>query len=521
MKIERTKNAARNIMFGIVLKVFHIFIPFLMRTAIIHFLGAQYLGLNGLFSSILQVLNLAELGVGNAMVYSMYKPIAEDDRNTICALMGLYRKYYRIIGGLILCMGLMLIPILPKLIKMDTVPDGVSIYILYLLNLSATVFTYWLFAYRNCLLIAFQRVDVNSKVALFISSITYIAQFLILFYLHDFYLYTVTAVVSGIFSNILTAYIVTKLFPGYHPKGYLPRSEINKVNSRVKDLFTSKIGSVIYDSVDTIVISAFLGMTVLAIYQNYFFIVTAIAGFITVIFTSCTAGIGNSLIVESKEKNFIDLKKFSFLICWISGFCASCMLCLYQPFMELWAGTELMLDFKAVVCFVVYFYIRQLNSLLNLYKDASGIWHDDRFRPLCAAMTNLILNLTFVNFWGIYGILLSTVIAILFVGIPWLLHNIFSLIFDYNQLKPYLKLLLKCVSGSFVICMITCYLCSFIQSSLIVTIFFRLIICCCFTNLLFYFVFRKDAEFIQSIELINAMTKGKLGFITYQIIGKS
>ena len=125
-KINRIQNATRNIVFGIILKVYQILVPFLMRTAMIYFMGAQYLGLNSLFASVLQVLNLAELGVGSAMVYSMYKPIAEDDNTTICALMNLYRTYYRAIGMLIAVIGAILTPFIPKLISGD-VPQGINI----------------------------------------------------------------------------------------------------------------------------------------------------------------------------------------------------------------------------------------------------------------------------------------------------------------------------------------------------------------------------------------------------------
>lgn len=162
-KIERTKNATRNIIFGVILKVYQILVPFLMRTAMIYLMGVQYLGLNSLFASVLQVLNLAELGVGSAMIYSMYKPIAEDNNTAICALMKLYRTYYRIIGFIIAAVGLALTPFIPKLISGD-VPQGINIYVLYLLNLGATVLSYWLFAYKNSILQAHQRVDVVSKV---------------------------------------------------------------------------------------------------------------------------------------------------------------------------------------------------------------------------------------------------------------------------------------------------------------------------------------------------------------------
>lgn len=162
MKIERTKNATRNIIFGLVQRIYITFVPFLMRTAMIYIMGVQYLGLSSLFTSILQVLNLAELGVSHAMVYSMYKPIADDDGNKICALMRLYKIYYRIIGAVIGGIGFILTPFVPMLVKGD-LPGGLNIYILYLLNLGATVLSYWLFAYKNSLLIAHQRGDKIQK----------------------------------------------------------------------------------------------------------------------------------------------------------------------------------------------------------------------------------------------------------------------------------------------------------------------------------------------------------------------
>ena len=178
-----------------------------------------------------------------------------------------------------------------------------------------------------------------------------------------------------------------RIYPQFKPKGQIATEEKKAINNRIKDLFTSKIGGIIYDSADTIVISSFLGLTALAIYQNYFYILNAITGLITVVFSACTAGIGNSIVVETKEKNYKDLNKFTFIICWGAGFCAVCLLCLYQPFMELWVGKDLMLSSSAVICFVVYFFVRQLNSLFNTYKDASGMWHEDRFRPLVAALS--------------------------------------------------------------------------------------------------------------------------------------
>lgn len=510
MKIERTQNARRNIIYGGFLKIYQMLVPFLMRTAMIYFMGVQYLGLNSLFTSILQVLNLTELGVGSAMVYSMYKPIAEDDTVTICALMRLYRLYYRIIGIVIAVIGIGLTPFIPYLVKKD-LPAELNIYILYLLNLAATVLSYWLFAYKNALFQAHQRVDITSKITLGTTTIQYAVQLIVIIFLKDYYLYVLTLLFTQAITNIITAVAATKKYQNYRPVGKLESRLVKDINQRIRDLFTSKIGSVVVNSADTIVISAFLGLTILAIYQNYYFILTSITGFVAIIFQSCTAGIGNSIIVETKEKNYNDLKKFTFLICWIAGFCTCCLLCLYQPFMQVWVGKNLILEFSAVICFCIYYFVYEINQLLNTYKDAAGIWHEDRFRPLVTAGANLVLNLITVQFLGIYGVLLSTVLSMLFIGMPWLLHNLFTVLFDRKQLQEYLKSLFGYSVVVFMSC-VGCYLiCQLFHLNIWLTLVVRIIICCLVPNTIYIIMYRKKSEYKQCLQLLDKMTNNKFG----------
>lgn len=517
MKINRTKNAARNIVYGGIYRVYQIVVPFLMRTAMIYFMGVQYLGLNSLFTSILQVLNLAELGVGSAMVYSMYKPVAEDNIEEICSLMRLYRFYYRIIGLVIGILGILILPFLPYLIEGD-IPQDINIYIIYLLNLGSTVLSYWLFAYRNCLLNAYQRGDIINKIMIATSTVQYALQLFVLCFLQNYYLYLIVLLVMQAANNIITAVVTMKMFPEYKPGKKLQHDTVSKINKRIRDLFTAKVGGVVVNSVDTIVISAFLGLEMLAIYQNYFYILNSVMGFITVIFSACTAGIGNSLIIESKEKNFDDLKKFTFIIFWISGFCTCCFLSLFQPFMRLWVGDSLMLGYAAVICLSIYFFIMEINSLLNLYKDAAGIWHKDRFRPLATAMANLCMNLVMVQFWGIYGIILSTVLSALIVGMPWLLNNLFSTLFERKYLNAYLKMLGFYVVVSVIVCCITTLLCNIIKFNEIGTLAMRAVICCVLPNLLFLGIYHNKSEFKESVKLIDRMTNHKFHFLFCHLV---
>lgn len=509
MRIERTKNASRNIAVGMILKIYQILMPFIMRTAMIYFMGVQYLGLNSLFTSILQVLNLAELGVGSAMVYSMYKPISEDDTVTICALMKLYKIYYRAIGLIIAVVGLAITPFVPKLIKGE-VPSNMNVYILYLMNLGATVLSYWLFAYKNCLFQAHQRVDVTSKVMLFTHTVQYVFQFLTIAFIKDYYVYVLVLLITQAMTNVITSVLADKAYPNYKPSGELDRNMSKEINRRVRDLFTSKLGAVIVNSADTIVISAFLGLTVLAVYQNYYFVLTSVIGLVTIIFNACTAGIGNSIITETKEKNFNDLKKFTFIISWIAGFCSCCFLNLYQPFMEIWVGKDLMLEFSAVVCFCVYYYVYEINQLLNTYKDAGGIWHEDRFRPLVTALSNLAMNLIMVNIWGLYGVLLSTVFSMVLIGMPWLFHNLFSTLFLKEQLVSYLKNLFFYIVPVLVANVLSFACCYFVNIGKWGTLIVRFVICMIVPNIVFLIAYRKRSEFSESVLLADKMTRGKL-----------
>ena len=475
-----------------------------MRTAMIYLMGVQYLGLNSLFTSVLQVLNLAELGVGSAMVYSMYKPIAEDDDTTICALMKLYRTYYRMIGLVIAVVGCALTPFIPYLIKSD-VPTGLNIYVLYILNLGATVLSYWLFAYKNSILSAHQRTDVVSKVTLITSTIQYGLQLFVLWAFHNYYLYVIVMLATQALTNIVTAVCADKLYPQFKPKGEVSTEEKNIITKKIKDLFFIKIGSVVVDSADTIVISAFLGLTSLAIYQNYFYIMNSVYGMVGIVFVSITAGVGNSLITESIEKNYNDLRTFTFLLSGILCFCCTCFIGLYQPFMKIWVGDSLMLGFPFVILICIYFYVRLIASIWNVPKDAAGLWHTDRYRALIAAAVNLALNLAMVNYIGLYGILLSTIISVLCISCPWILHNIFKYVYKQRPWS-YLLQIMKYLLCTVVCCTLNHRICTMLNYEGIAGVIIYALISVLISSL-YLIVFCKSQEMKDSIVIVKKVLR--------------
>lgn len=505
MKIERTRNSKRGILFGILLRVYQLLVPFLIRTVIIYYLGVEYLGLNSLFTSVLGVLSLAELGVSTAMVFSMYKPIAEDDTKAICALLQLYKTYYRIIGTVIGVIGLILLPFIPNLIHGD-VPADLNIYILYLLQLTATVLSYWLFAYKASLFHAHQRPDVVSKVGLISSTFQYCLQILALLIWRNYYLYAVVSLLALVLNNLVMAAYANKAYPEYQPKGNPEEGEKKRINRKIRDLFTSKLGYVVNNSVDSVFISVFLGLKVLGIYNNYYYIMNAVMGFLVVVFDSVTAGIGNSLITESREKNFDDLKKFTFIIFWISNFCVCCMLCLYQPFMRIWVGEELMLEFGHVVLLALMFWSQTVRKIWVVVKDAAGVWHQDRYRPLITAGVNLVVNFILVHFIGLYGIMLSTVLAECLVSIPWVLRTVFKYVLPVEH-KAYLVHLTEYI-GMLILSSVACVgLCNLLPLPQFADLAVYLLVCAILSNGLQYIAFRKTFEFRESGKLALAALK--------------
>ena len=502
MKIERTKNAARNILIDGLLKTINMVFPFIMRSILLHYLGVEYLGLNGLFRSLLSFLNLAELGVGSAMVFSMYKPIAEDDTETICALMRLYRTFYRAIGLFIAAVGLAITPFLKNLIN-GNVPPDINLYILYFMNLGCTVITYWLFSYKRSLLYAHQRRDLGSKVTIFCSLTEYALKIVVLIFFRNYYLYLSLQLFSQIANNLLTARQVDKSYPGYSARGHLPKDKVKEIVQRVRDLFTAKFSYVIFSSADTLVISSFLGLASLAIYQNYYFIITSLRTFLDVIISACIAGVGNSLVTESTEKNYRDLGKYTLLFSWIMCVGSAMLLCMYQPFMQIWMGSENLLATNYVICFVIYFYTMGMNMIINMFKDAAGIWHKDRFRPLVAALVNVGLNLATVKSLGLYGVLLSSVVSIVIVQIPWLFHNLFHEVFPRQYMGRYVCLFCSLMLIALFSCVGSWFVCSLLHlgawASLIVNAGISFLI----PNVLFFSVYGRNKMFRESVAQIR------------------
>ena len=466
MKLDFKKNVKRNMLANAISSGIRLLFPFLNRTLFLWLLSSAYLGLNGLFGSILGVLMLAELGFGTAVVCSMYKPVADDDRDLLCAYLKFYRNVYRCVGAAIFGIGLALLPFLGRLVHGD-VPPGINLHVLYLIHLVNTAASYFLFAYRGVVLGAHHRNDVITNIRTAVSVAQYVAVFLILLvmrYVLDcpfatvYYCYVLATIAFTVVQNVLLVTASRRLFPDIEPRGALPPEMRRHVVSDVKSIFMHKVGGVITNSTDNLVISAFLGLVAVAAYGNYYYVITSVGGLVAIVYSSMMGGFGNKIYTESKEENFRLLMRMNRLSMTVVLFCSAMMAALYQPFITLWTKNdpELVRHGLTPVLMVLYFYVMQSRQVLLTFKSAASLWKQDRWKPIVAGVVNLGTNILFViflpNAYKLDGVILSTIIGFVFIQIPWESHVLFREFFGKPESRAYWRAQAGCAALALALC---------------------------------------------------------------------
>lgn len=436
MKSENVKNTTRNIVWGIVNRGVAFLVPFFMRTALIQLLGTEYLGLDSLFSSILQMLNIAELGFSSAIVFSMYKPIATNDSEKICALLNLYRTAYRVIGLLILAVGLLLTPFLPRLIKGD-IPADLNLYLLYFIFLGNTVIGYWMFAYKKSLLSAHQREDLNVNANTIFTLLKNLLQFFLLAIFHDYYLFLLIMPITSAAENLYIEWLTRKRFPQYVCRGPLDRGARKDIFKRISGLMIQRLCRQSRNSMDNIIISAYLGLAQVTMYGNYYTILYGIHTLLECITKAMTASVGRNIVVADTEKNHADMVRFTFMYMWIASVCTVCLFVIFQPFMLLWMGKELMLSRGPVILLCIYLYSLCMGDIRSVYVTSAGLWWEGRFRSAMEAAANILLNILLGRYFGISGIILATILSIVMINFIYGTTIIYRYYFKNRKLYVY------------------------------------------------------------------------------------
>ena len=496
MRFERTRNATNTFIFGLIGRLVMTIGPFITRTTIIYVLGAEYAGLSGLFTSVLSVLNISELGIGAAAAFCMYEPVAKDDKNTICALLAMIRKLYYIVGGVILAGGLALMPLLRYLIK-GNVPIDINIYWLYFLYLLNSAVSYLGFAYKELLFQAYQRGDVLHRLLIWTNAIKYIAQVIALIFLKSYYAFVAILLLCDIFYTIFVGIRSKKVFPQILPMGNLSSDVRKKFWSKVAFLSVHSVSSKLVNSADNIVLSAFSGLTAITLYGNYNYLTGSILSIILIAYSSIAPAVGNVLCTESKDK-LLEIFNSLWLGCtWITVFCTTCFFCLFQPFIStIWLRSEAyLLPMGTVIIICFYFFANAMNQFLTTtYINPAGLWNKTLLRQILAPTINLFLDIILVAKFGVGGVVFASLVASAGISLPYDIVVVYRYILKEKVANGFIKLG-KCIIVLMTTVLVSWPLCHMLSGNGIVGFFLQCVVCLVLPNFVIYCVYRRTDEF--------------------------
>ncbi len=411
----RQKNSILNLVTGFGGRFLVILLRFVTRTVFIYTLGKAYLGINGLFSDILTMLSLTELGIGTAMNYRLYKPIAENDERKVRIVMKFYRQAYMAIGAVIFLLGVCLIPFLPVLISdYSTLATlGIPAVLVFMLYLLKTVFSYLFLAYRSALIRANQKNYINEIIQMGASIVTITAQIIVLVVWQDFILYTVIDLFTEILQNLIASFVATRLYKYafIKEKESLPKAEVTSLFKDCGALFLHRMNGVVLAATDSIVLSANLGLVSVGLYANYVLFKTAIVSLLERFYSACEASMGNLFATHDIETNYKFFELMNFVTIILYGTSCVGIGVVVNEVIEVWIGSDYLLSEVFAVCFGMTILCTGLKRNLSQICDVTGVFQQMWYRPLIGVVLNLVISVILVRSYGITGVVVGTIMA--------------------------------------------------------------------------------------------------------------
>lgn len=447
---SRSKNTIRNATVALGMQIITIILSFIGRTVFALLLEKEYLGLGGLFSNIISVLSLSELGIGSVIIVNLYKPLAENDRERICKLMNFYRTAYRGIGIFVIVCGIVLVPFLPFLVKTNTeIPFLEGYFILFILQSASSYF----FAYKQSILTASQKEYICSIVRQIFNVIMNIFQIIFLIITREYAFYLIAAIITNIGANLVISVIADKKYPYLKNTSLkLQKEERKNIFSNISSMMLHKVGNVLINSTDNILISSMIGIIYAGLYSNYLLIVNMIMQVVTIVFNSVSASIGDYNASKSSEESFELFKAMNTVSYWMFGMSAICLLTLFQPTISIWLGTDYLLSTPCVVLIVTNFFLSGIIRVPATFVDVNGLYTKTKFKPITMALLNLVISVVCAKMWGLIGIFIGTFASYILVAVwvdPYFLCKYkFSGSFIKYMLNLLKNLLLILIAGS-------------------------------------------------------------------------
>lgn len=497
---SRTSKSFVNVTFGLIQQVCNILFTFVTRTVFVYFLSKELLGINSLFTNILSILSLADLGLDTAMLYSFYKPLADKDEDKLCALVSYFKKIYIYIAIIVFIVGLLSLPFLEVFIGKDVSIANVEIY--YLIFLIDTCFTY-LLANRFVIINADQKGYIVKKYTFIVNFLKCLTQCLIIIITKNFMLYLIVQISCNFILNLVCARKAKQLYPYISKNSKLDKSDKKEIFTNIKSLIFYKIGGVIFANSDNIIISIMFGVICVGLYSNYIVLVNAISNIIAIIFTSVSFSVGNLIASGDIKQQYNVFKKLNFFALVVFGIFSVCLTVLLNNFIYLWIGEEFLLGFDVLIAIVINFYMQGLLRPIWVYRDSAGLFRDVQFLPVITSAINIVLSIVLGIKFGVFGIIAATFIARILTNFwyePYILVNNYF----RESFKEYLISVIKNISVTILSCCIFYYISSLIFSATWISFILTLVITVIGTLIIFILFYKNNSEFKFYVNMLNS-----------------
>ena len=501
MEESRTAYVKKNIFYNYTSTIITSLFSIVCRTIFVYTLGADYLGVSGLFTNVLGVLSFTELGIGAAIIFALYKPIAVNDNEKVKSLLALYKKAYRLIAVIVSIIGLALIPFLDALVKTDIPIKEIRLY--YCIFLFNTVSSYFV-TYKTSYVTALQKDYLVTNTTTIGTILTSILQIILLLLGGDYLNYLLIAAVVGLLQKIVTVIYLNKKFPILKERSDVPLDDDtkHKIWKNVKALIIHKIGDVSVNQTDNIIISAFISTATVGVLSNYTTLNTLISTFTNKFFSSFTASLGNMLAKEDIEKQRKIFDVYDLLGFWIYGFVLIAFVTLSQPFIYLWLGENMLLDNITMVLYFVSLYFAGMTFIPYNFKVAAGRFNEDKWVAFVQAITNLLVSIIAIKLIGLPGIFIGTIVSRMIVVVvrPYI---VFKYVLCTSSKSYFIRLIVRSLLA-FAICILMWVIKSYIWGEKTVV---RFVLLCIITllipNLIFIVLYGKSEAFQDIVSRIR------------------
>lgn len=498
---SRKENSSKSLGLTLIYSIVKLLTQFLFRSIFILYLSIEYLGINSAIAGVINLLAVSELGFSTVVLFSLYKPVSENDIPTINSIIKFYKKVYFIVGCVLMILGLALIPFLDKLVTVSN-DVNVNLTLVYVLSLFASVISY-LFSYRIVLYTAYQQLYIQSVVNIITTIVNTILQICIIIIFRNYYIYLITLIVSNFISYLSLHLCSIKSYPQIKEKNAQKLNEnvSAEIKLNLKGIVYHKFSAVILQASDSLVISAFIGTLLLGIYSNYTIFITNLQAFFLVLSGSLMGSIGNLLVENDRDKSYRIFQDLKLVFFFLAGFCSICLFVLLNPAIKLWSklggwdpSVNWTMDIFTVLIIVLNFFIFTSRIITGTFRECIGNFDKDRIKGIVEAIINLVVSILLVKPLGIAGVLIGTIVSCLCTSIwvdPYMVYK-------YQFKKPLWKhfrdivfyLVVTVISGGLVY-----FVCSFLPDGDVLQFLLKFFVCITMSFLLLFLAYFKTPMF--------------------------